>query len=167
MHKLMLSRIFCLVTLFISLPSFSKTGDIYIDGDITHRNYGAGYVLTAAEFNTLEKHHIKTTTSWTELGHVVDFEGVKFKDLLNVVGARGKTLRMRALNDYWVDIPVSDVEEFDMLLANKMDGKPLKVRDFGPYFVIYPMDKFYGKLNTPVYQARHIWQVSGITVLDK
>ena len=52
---------------------------------------------------------------------------------------------MRALNDYWVDIPVSDIEQFDILLANKMDGNPLKVRDFGPYFVIYPMDKFYDK----------------------
>ncbi|WP_230202198.1 putative pterin-binding protein, partial [Serratia marcescens] len=95
------------------------------------------------------------------------FEGVKFKDLLKLVGARGKTLRMRALNDYWVDIPVSDIEQFDILLANKMDGNPLKVRDFGPYFVIYPMDKFYDKLNSPTFQARHIWQVSGITVLEK
>lgn len=74
---------------------------------------------------------------------------------------------MRALNDYWVDIPVSDIEQFDILLANKMDGELMKVRDFGPYFVIYPMDKFYDKLNSPTYQARHIWQINGITVLEK
>ena len=58
---------------------------------------------------------------------------------------------MRALNDYWVDISLRH-KQFDML-ANKMDGNPLKVRDFGPYFVIYPMDKFYDKLNSPTFQA--------------
>ena len=50
-------------------------------------------------------------------------------------------------------ISVSDIEQFDILLANKMDGNPLKVRDFGPYFVIYPMDKFYDKLNSPTFQS--------------
>ncbi|MBH3135037.1 oxidoreductase [Serratia marcescens] len=155
------------VLLFITAPSFAKTGDIYIDGDITQKNNRGGYILSAKEFNTLEKNHIKTTTSWTIPGRVVDFEGVKLKDLLQFVGARGKTLRMKALNDYWVDIPVSDIEQFDILLANKMDGELMKVRDFGPYFVIYPMDKFYDKLNSPTYQARHIWQVNSITVLEK
>ncbi|WP_171887571.1 MULTISPECIES: molybdopterin-dependent oxidoreductase [Serratia] len=167
MRKLISLALSFLVILFISAPSFANKGDIYIDGAITNKNYEDGYILSAKEFNTLEKSHIKTTTSWTVPGHVVDFEGVKFKDLLKLVGARGKTLRMRALNDYWVDIPVSDIEQFDILLANKMDGSPLKVRDFGPYFVIYPMDKFYDKLNSPTFQARHIWQVSGITVLEK
>ncbi|AHY09176.1 hypothetical protein [Serratia plymuthica] len=167
MRKLKSLSILFILTLLFSASSFAKVGDLYIDGEITNKNHGGGYLLTMDDFNKLKKSHIKTTTSWTEPGKVVDFEGVKFKDLLSLVGAHGKTLRMRALNDYWVDIPLSDVEQFDILLANKRDGTPLKVRDFGPYFVIYPLDKFYDKLNSPIYQARHIWQVNSMTVIEK
>ncbi|WP_413715382.1 molybdopterin-dependent oxidoreductase [Serratia ureilytica] len=159
--------IFSLAISFFPASSIAKIGELLIDGEISQRNYGNTYILTESEFNSLKKSHIKTTTSWTATGRAVDFEGVKFKDLLSRVGARGKTLRVHALNDYWVDIPLSDVEQFDILLANKMDGKPLKLRDFGPYFVIYPIDRYYDKLNSPTYQARHIWQVNRITVLDK
>mgnify|MGYP000994153421 CR=1 FL=1 len=72
---------------------------------------------------------------------------------------------MHALNDYWVDIPISDVEDFNIILANKMDGKPLEIRNFGPYFVIYPLDSNPTKLNSPIYLSRFIWQVDKITVL--
>ncbi|WJV63442.1 hypothetical protein PCO86_05180 [Pectobacteriaceae bacterium CE70] len=100
MRKLKSLSTLFILTLLFSVPSFAKIGDLYIDGDITNKNNGSGYLLTMDDFNKLKKSHIKTTTSWTETGHVVDFEGVKFKDLLTLVGAHGKTLRMRALNDY-------------------------------------------------------------------
>lgn len=167
MRKVKSLPLFFIAAVFFSASVFAKVGDLYIDGDIINRNHNDGYMLTADVFNKLKKSHINTTTSWTQPGHVVDFEGVEFKDLLTLVGARGKTLRMKALNEYWVDIPFSDVEQYDILLANKMDGSPLKVRDFGPYFVIYPLDSYYEKLNSPTYQARHIWQVYSITVIDK
>ncbi|AVN35421.1 oxidoreductase [Serratia marcescens] len=167
MHKLKSLSILFIIAVFYSASTFAKIGDLYIDGDIANKNHNDGYLLTADNFNKLKKSHIKTTTSWTEPGHVVDFEGVKFKELITLVGARGKTLRMRALNDYWVDIPFSDVEKYDILLANKMDENPLRLRNFGPYFVIYPLDQFYDQLNSPTYQARHIWQVASITVIDK
>nr|HBY1206077.1 oxidoreductase [Klebsiella pneumoniae] len=56
-------------------------------------------------------------------------------------------------------------EDFNIILANKMDGKPLEVRNFGPYFVIYPLDSNPTKLNSPIYLSRFIWQVDKITVL--
>lgn len=143
----------------------AKVGDIYINGKISTTNTNNGYILTSQKFNELPKTTIKTTTSWTPKDHPVKFEGVKIKDILHLVNAKGSTLRMHALNDYWVDIPVSDVEEFNIILANKMDGKPLKVRNFGPYFVIYPLDSNPSILNTPIYLSRFIWQVDKITVL--
>lgn len=153
---------------FISGASASVTdpgiGDIYIDGKIGVTNAGEAYVLTEQQFNELPQYTIKTSTSWTINGRAVNFEGVRVRDILQLVKASGKTLRMHALNDYWVNIPVSDTTDFDIILARKMDGKPLEVRTFGPYFVIYPLDSNREKLNTPVYLSRFIWQVDKITV---
>lgn len=143
----------------------AKVGDIYINGKIATTNTKNGYILTSQKFNELPKTIIRTTTSWTAKDHPVNFEGVKIKDILHLVNAKGKTLRMHALNDYWVDIPISDVEDFNIILANKMDGKPLEIRNFGPYFVIYPLDSNPTKLNSPIYLSRFIWQVDKITVL--
>lgn len=55
MRKLTSLILSLFVLLFITAPSFAKTGDIYIDGGITQKNYGGGYILSAKEFNTLEK----------------------------------------------------------------------------------------------------------------
>lgn len=162
LNKHLLSAIFIFLIPFYSI---AKTGDISIDGKIRKTNSGNVFILSKEYFDNMKKSQIKTTTSWTKKDHRVNFEGVKVKDILNEVGAFGSTLRMHALNDYWVDIPVSDVDKYDIILANKMDGKNLKVRDFGPYFVIYPVDKNPDELNKPIYLSRFIWQVDKITVI--
>lgn len=144
---------------------YSKSGDLFINGYVNVKNSVDGYVLTKEMFDTMSKSSIKTSTSWTPKGQPVNFEGVKIKDILKLVEAKGETLRVHALNDYWVDIPVTDVNTYDIILATKMDGKPLQVRDFGPYFVIYPVDSYPTKLNSPIYLSRFIWQVDKITVM--
>lgn len=112
--------------------------------------------LTKEQFEKLKHSTITTSTSWTPKS---DFEGVKIQDILNTTGFKGKILRLYALNDYWVDIPIEDVIKYDIILADKMNGTKLKIRNFGPYFVIYPLDDNAEELNKPIYLARFIWQV--------
>ncbi|WP_061800663.1 oxidoreductase [Serratia ficaria] len=163
MNKLL--SVICALFFSVSLQAFGSIGDIVIEGKIEKKNDGEQYLLKASDFNKMSKSNIKTTTSWTDAGRQVNFEGVKVKDILNLVGAHGSTLRMSALNDYWVDIPISDVNKYGIILANKMDGVGLRVRNFGPYFVIYPLDEHPTLLNSPLYLSRFIWQVNKITVI--
>ncbi|AHG20666.1 oxidoreductase [Chania multitudinisentens RB-25] len=159
------NRFLLLISLLI-IPFFliAKTGDIRIEGKIKIINDDGFFVLSKENFDKMEKSIIKTTTSWTPKGHRVTFEGVKLKDILNKVGAYGKTLRISALNNYWVDIPITDVENYGIILANRMDGKPLTIRDFGPYFSIYPVDDI-PNLNKPIYLSRFVWQINKISVM--
>lgn len=76
-----------------------------------------------------------TWTPWTE--GMPEFEGVRAGDLMAAVGARGKHLQARALNDYKVEIPISDFERFEVIFALKQDGRRMRVRDKGPIWVIY------------------------------
>jgi hypothetical protein len=104
---------------------------------------------------------IRTKTQW--LSAPVDWTGVPLAKVLASVGATGETLRMRALNDYSVTIPVADIGQFNPILARRLNGKALTVRDRGPLIVIYPYDSF-SQLESQLYYDRAIWQLREIVV---
>lgn len=91
------------------------------------------------------------------------FEGVLLRTLLEKVGVTGDTLVMQALDGYQVDVPVTDAENFDVLLAMKKDGKWLRVRDKGPLRIIYPIDA-HPELKTETHSGHAIWQLKRISV---
>jgi hypothetical protein len=104
---------------------------------------------------------IKTSTPWNE--GVVDFEGVPFTVLLKKADAEGTLATVIALNDYSVDIPVSDFTDFGPILAIKRNGEYMPVDDQGPFFVIYPFDAN-PVLQRQPYHGRAVWQVKAVTV---
>jgi len=83
--------------------------------------------------------------------------------LMAAVGARGKTVRAVALNDYAITIPVEDFARHGVILALKRDGQYMPIRDKGPLFVIYPYDSK-PELKTQIYYARSAWQVKRLEV---
>ena len=103
----------------------------------------------------------KTSTAWTE-GQPV-FEGVLMRDLFNQVGASGDKVTVVALNDYKVDIPMSDFKNFPVILAYRMDGQALRVKDKGPLWIIYPADEF-PELNNKQTQNKWVWQFKEIQI---
>lgn len=132
-----------------------------IDGSIATTNQDKAANFDRAMIEAMPVTAVKTVTPWTE-GEVV-FEGVLMRDLLDSVAANGETLRAVAINDYAVEIPVSDFREHDVILAWKADGSRMRVRDKGPLWVIYPWsDK--AELRNEVHHARSIWQVRKLTV---
>ncbi len=51
---------------------------------------------------------------------------------------KATTLKMTALNDYKVDVPASDAENYDVVVAYKVDGKYMRIRDKGPFCADLP-----------------------------
>ena len=88
-------------------------------------------------------------------------EGVLLSDLMERVGATGTTAVAVALNDYKVDIPAEDFTNYPVILAYRMDGDLLKIRDKGPLWIVYPQDDF-PDLKTKQTQAKWVWQVKEI-----
>jgi hypothetical protein len=96
-------------------------------------------------------------------GHQVTFRGVLLSTLLASIGADpSSTLHTNALNDYAVDLPVSDIRDLPVLLATTADGAPMSVAHYGPLRIIYPTAGF--NLDPTIYDPRRIWQVSSIDV---
>ena len=69
-----------------------------------------------------------------------------------------------ALNNYKVEIPIDDASRYAVLLATRLDGEPMSVRDKGPLLVIYPFDA-HPELRSAVYYSRSAWQLRSIEVL--
>lgn len=137
-----------------------KIGDLTIKEEKSHRSV----TFSKENLDKLPKSSITTSTPWLPK---TKFSGIRVKDVLEATGYHGKRLRVHALNDYWVDIPMSDVDNYNILLANKRGEQELRVRDFGPYFVVYPIDDNPSELSKPIYYSRSVWQVDSITVMEK
>lgn len=104
---------------------------------------------------------LETSTPWTQ--GVQTFEGVSMGDLLEAVGADGETVKAIALNDYMIDIPMSDVERYEVLLALKMNGEYMRIRNKGPIWVMYPFDQ-HEELIEPKTKDRSVWQLRELIV---
>ncbi len=132
-----------------------------VSGAITKKNSGAKMVFDRAALEKLPQVTIETTTPWNTA--VTKFEGVSGKALMEAVGATGKTIKARAINDYTIEIPVEDFLTKGVILAMKANGQPLSLRDRGPLWVMYPFDSS-ADLRDKAHQRRSIWQLVSITV---
>ncbi len=71
---------------------------------------------------------------------------------------------LRALNDYAADIDLSDIEKYQPIVAYWQDGKPMRVRDKGPFWLIYPQSSFPKELNIERYHSQMVWQLKQIHI---
>ena len=133
-----------------------------VTGDIATTNVGDEAHFDREMLLALPQHETVTATPWHD-GRI-RFTGPLGRELMAAVGARGDTLRVTALNDYSASVPVADMLEHDVILAMTMNGEPLRVRDHGPLFIIYPFDDSPELLNEEVLM-RSVWQIHRIDVI--
>ncbi len=134
-----------------------------ITGAITVTNQTGAAAFDLAMLDALGIHETRTSTPWHE--GVPAFSGPLASDLLRAVGATGGTVRLIALNDYSADVPVEDFLQYPSILATRLNGTPMSVRQNGPVFLIYPFDQF-PDLYNEVYFGRSVWQIARIEVIE-
>lgn len=150
-------------TASIAADLLQPSGDVIltVTGNIAHSNFEGEARFDHAMLEALGTTQIKTATPWHE--GTVTFEGVLFKTLIDYVGGEGESVNVIALNDYGTTIPMTDIQETGVILATKLNGQNMEVRDQGPIFVIYPFDAN-PELQTQTYYVRSAWQVTRLIV---
>ncbi|SOD98152.1 molybdopterin-dependent oxidoreductase [Caenispirillum bisanense] len=143
------------------LPQPSGAPLLTVDGAIDATNRDGKAVFDRAMLERLGMHALRTGTTWTD--GVNTFEGVLARDVMAAVGARGDTVIAIAINDYRIDIPVSDFSDYDVLFALRMDGKDLTARDKGPLWIVYPRDD-HAELQDGRRDHRWVWQLNALRV---
>lgn len=115
--------------------------------------------LSTDEAEALGSVEIATSTPWTQ--GVVRFSGPTLAALVSLEDGAVVEARLQALNDYSIDVPAEDWAAYDVVLASRADGARMRVRDRGPFWLVYPLDSD-PALQTQRYHARMIWQVRRI-----
>lgn len=146
------------------MPLPAPEGEVVlrISGDISVSNAVGEAMFDLAMLKALGPIDVTTSTLWTDGEQV--FTGVPLRTVLDRIGAKGTMIDARALNDYRVDIPVSDALADGPILAYAQNGVPLTVRDMGPIWVIYPYDADVAYQNEIIY-SRSIWQLQRMILL--
>ncbi|RII37994.1 oxidoreductase [Pseudooceanicola sediminis] len=144
-------------------PLAKPVGDVVltVSGNISNTNDGEAAKFDRAMLEEIGMVDISTNSPWYD--EVKTFSGVPMKDLMELVGAKGTTINAVALNDYETEVPMSDAQETGMILAMKLDGQDMEVRDKGPIFLIYPYDSN-PTFQNQAYYARSAWQVTRLIV---
>lgn len=132
-----------------------------VTGAVSETNDGGNAVFDMAMLEALAGRTGTMETPWTE--GQVEFSGPFLREILKAAGAKGANLKIKALNDYAADVPAEDAE-LDTILATKMNGKPMSVRDKGPLMLVYPFDEDKALYNEK-YFGRSVWQIKEIEVL--
>lgn len=115
-------------------------------------------VLALADVDALPQKEVRTDTQWTD---PVTFSGPSLAELAKLGNRPVVEAEVFALNDYSAKVPAEDWEKRGAILASRIDGKTMPIRDKGPYWVMYPIDDD-PALATQEYFARMVWQVSRI-----
>lgn len=135
-----------------------------VTGTIAETNGGEGVAfLDRAMLGAMPRTIINTSTIWTEGTH--SFEGVSLHTLIATLGIKASSLRATAINDYAVEIPLEDAVEGGAIIAYKIDGKEMSIREKGPLWVIYPYDDTADYRKEVIY-SRSIWQLDRVQALN-
>jgi hypothetical protein len=147
----------------VAAPLATPTGPVILEvtGKVATTNNGAAADFDMAMLDQLPAGSTTTKTPWYDGAKT--FTGPLGSALLDAVGATGDTMVITALNDYVSEVPVADFRNYPVVLATKVDGEPMSVRDKGPIFVIYPFDAS-PELNNETYYGRSAWQVKSIEI---
>lgn len=146
-----------LAVAFFALPLQANAQDVLLTLSNVNASDETAVTWTREELAALPQTRIQTATEWTD-GRPV-FEGPLARDVVATVRGHGERfVKAIAVNDYSVEIPMADLEQYDVILALTMDGRELSLRDKGPIWIVYPRDK-YAELQDPAFNSRWIWQL--------
>lgn len=132
-----------------------------ISGEIGVENGGTEARFDLAMLEALPQHVLHTETPWHE--ETMTFSGPALSTLFDSVEGTGGTSRVVALNDYSADIPLDEVRKYPVILATRINGAPIPVREKGPLFVIYPFSEAPELYNEMTF-SRSVWQVVSVVI---
>lgn len=143
----------------VPVPTPSGKPVLTITGAVTNHNDGSA---VAFDLSTLDAMATVTANIYEPfVKKDLKFIGIPMVDLLARAGITpaATKVQLHALDDYKVDLKVSDIADPDILLATKADDARIPVGSGGPIRLVFPADSAVGK-NKDMW----IWSIDSISV---
>lgn len=157
----MIRQLFCVAATVAALTT-PLTAQDFTALQVTGED-GVTTDFAIAELDALAQITITTTTIWTE-GEVT-FTGPSLSSVLDAAGVSSDDLTLTALNDYAIEMPAPDADATYPIVATRLDGETMPVRDKGPFWIVFPYDSD-PQFQTETIYAQSIWQLDRIEALD-
>lgn len=143
----------------------TPTGEVLltVSGAVTVQNVDGAAKFDLEMLQALGETSFTTDTPWTEEPQT--FTGVSLKALVDALQIKNGSLAATAINDYAVEIPLSDAVDGGPIVAYFRNGNSMSVRDKGPLWVVYPYD-LKEEYQAEVIFSRSIWQLDRIVVSE-
>ncbi len=119
------------------------------------------YNFDLAALESFEKTIVITSNPWID--GKAEFTGVRINTLLDSIGATSQEFEARALNDYSIFLNYLNFEKYPIIIAYRMNGKVIPIRELGPLWIILPFDD-YPELLTEKNKAASVWQLQEIII---
>ena len=132
-----------------------------VSGTIGITNFEGAALFDLEMPQTLGSNIFKTATIWTPGAQI--FTGARLAELPRVLGVKGRTPQASAMNDYAVEIPVSDAIDDGPIFACARNGAQMSTRDKGPLWIGSPYDSS-NKYRSELIYSRSVWQFDRIEV---
>lgn len=143
------------------LPAPSGPVVLSVSGNVAVTNADGRADFDMAMLQALPQTEMRTYTDWTKGEQV--FIGPSMKDLLAGVEAEGDVISATALNGYAIQIPVTDLDRHNPIIAILRNGEPMSVRDKGPLWIIYPNED-QDTLTPNPNNDKSVWQLRGLEI---
>ena len=98
--------------------------------------FARAFAFTRRELEALGNHKLVARYPGRDLSITV--EGPRLVDVLDAVGALGKSVSIMAFDGYAAEIPIAELRKYPVVLALKRDGRYLDIGGRGPAWVVYP-----------------------------
>lgn len=144
-----------------AIPSPTDTAVLTISGAIITKNDGETLNF---DMDTLEKVGlVKYTVSDPWLNTKVTYSGVLLADLLKVAGVSetATTINVQALDGYAADIPLTETQQWPVLVATQADGAYISIENNGPTRIIFPYDNYSDLANA---RNMSVWNIKSLEI---
>lgn len=132
---------------------------LVVSGDIDAAGETGAARFDLAALEALGTASFTTSTIWTK--GEIEFSGIPLPRLLDGLGIRDGKIGLQAINDYYIEIPVSEARQSAGLIATRLNGEPMSIREKGPLWLVYPYDSD-ARFRSESYYSRSIWQIERI-----
>jgi hypothetical protein len=145
-----------------TIPAPTGEAILKVTGKIAAKNSGDSIQMDMPTIESVGLVDYKVTDPFEK--KATTFRGVLMSTLLDLwkVDKDATILEMIALNDYKVEVPISDLRKYPVIFATQQDGQYMPVATRGPAMLVYPYDHF--QFDRQKYDDFWIWQIKSVNV---
>ena len=152
---------------FWSARSRTPAPFVYLHGQLSDPGRGTdevvfrmsgGKTFTLAQLRALPAVQYRATQP--QLKRSVVYTGVPLRDLSEMAGLAGRSLRVEADDQFGATITPQDYETYPVMLAYLADGQPMTAAQKGPLQVVFPNEQYPRRFSNN--GSQWVWFASGL-----